>query len=304
VHEIRWVALDGLVNLRDVGGMPTRDGGAIRRARLYRSDNLQELPAASIARLVGELGVTDVVDLRSNVERAREGDSPVTGHPALRIRHYSMYADDAQEGGLPEESASMAQHELPWVIQARRTAAADRADRAERPAEPPADAHVGPRALGRVRIVPDGIEHDTFWSAHYLGYLQERPDSVVGALRAIGEADGAALVHCAAGKDRTGTVVALALELAGARREAIVADYAATAERVPQILERLARRPAYAKNLEGKTVAEQSPQPETMRRLLAALDRERGGLRGWLGEHGWRDEDTDRLVTKLTGKAT
>ena len=43
---------------------------------------------------------------------------------------------------------------------------------------------------------------------------------------------GAALVHCAAGKDRTGTLVALALSVAEAERQAIIDDYAASSERV------------------------------------------------------------------------
>ncbi|MFP3381581.1 tyrosine-protein phosphatase, partial [Bacillus sp. SIMBA_069] len=38
------------------------------------------------------------------------------------------------------------------------------------------------------------------------------------------------LVHCTAGKDRTGLVVALALLAAGVDREDVVADYAQTAD--------------------------------------------------------------------------
>lgn len=38
----------------------------------------------------------------------------------------------------------------------------------------------------------------------YMSYLRRRPDSVVGAGRTIACADGAVLVHCAAGTDRTG----------------------------------------------------------------------------------------------------
>src|SRR5581483_6867324 len=48
-------------------------------------------------------------------------------------------------------------------------------------------------------------------TGHYLGYLEDRPEQVVAAVRSIATSDGAALVHCAAGKDRTGVVVALAL---------------------------------------------------------------------------------------------
>ena len=48
----------------------------------------------------------------------------------------------------------------------------------------------------------------------------ERPGNVATAR-------GAVLVHCAAGKDRTGVVVALALDAAGVDRETIVSDYLA-----------------------------------------------------------------------------
>ena len=141
-------------------------------------------------------------------------------------------------------------------------------------------------------------KHDAYWSKHYLGYLDRRPDSVVAALRAIGEADGAVVVHCAAGKDRTGTIVGLALLVVGVTPEAVVADYAASAQRLPRILERLARHPAYAANLEGKTVAQQEPRAETMRLLVEALGRE-GGAEAWLHQHGWTDDDTRRLRAKL-----
>ena len=39
----RWIELDGLVNMRDLGGLPTGDGGHTASGRLIRSDNLQDL---------------------------------------------------------------------------------------------------------------------------------------------------------------------------------------------------------------------------------------------------------------------
>ncbi len=284
MHDIRWIDLDGVVNMRDVGGMPTLDGGFIADGRLIRSDNLQELSDAAIKRLVDELGVTDVVDLRTHVEVAQEGAGPLVGHPRVRISHFTLYADDSPESGIPA-----AERELPWEIQARREALQRASARREAP-RPAAD---------RPHIVPGGTDHDDFWSGHYLSYLGQRPESVVGALRAIAAAEGAVVVHCAAGKDRTGTITGLALVVAGARPESVVDDYAASAERVPQILERLLRRPAYAANLLHKTVAEQSPRPETMARLLAALERDHGGVLGWLANHGWTEADTERLRSKL-----
>ena len=70
-----WIDLEGLANLRDVGGMPTGDGGAITAGRLLRSDNLQALTPGDIDRLLG-LGLTDVVDRRSEYEVEQEGPGP------------------------------------------------------------------------------------------------------------------------------------------------------------------------------------------------------------------------------------
>jgi protein-tyrosine phosphatase len=46
--------------------------------------------------------------------------------------------------------------------------------------------------------------------------------------RALAASEGAVLVHCAAGKDRTGVICALTQHLAGVHRDDIVADYLAT----------------------------------------------------------------------------
>ena len=272
VYDIRWIDLDGVVNMRDVGGMPTRDGGVISPGRLLRSDNLQDLTEESVRTLLGPLQVTDVVDLRSFVELEREGPSPLTGRPEVRISHFTMYAADAHHSALPP-----GERELPW-----QTAARER----------------GWLPQGQDQPHPD---HDKHWSRHYLGYLGERPDSIVAAMRTIASARGATVVHCAAGKDRTGTVTGLSLLVAGAEPEAVVTDFAASALRVPQILERLSRRPAYAADMVGKTVAEQSPRPETMRPLLQTLDETYGGVLGWLDRHGWTDADTARLTDRLRG---
>lgn len=56
--------------------------------------------------------------------------------------------------------------------------------------------------------------------------LRERGTELTRAVIAIATAPGRVLVHCTAGKDRTGLVVALALLAAGHRDAAVVTDYA------------------------------------------------------------------------------
>jgi protein-tyrosine phosphatase len=136
----------------------------------------------------------------------------------------------------------------------------------------------------------------------YLGYLRDRPDSIVAALRDVAHGEGGAVVHCAAGKDRTGTVCALALECVGAPRAAIVADYVATGERLRPLLARLRASPTYADDLGNRPDDAHRPRPETMSRLLGLLDERHGGARGWLAAHGFGAADQAALRGRLVAR--
>ncbi|WP_420464476.1 tyrosine-protein phosphatase [Panacagrimonas sp.] len=64
------IPLQGAINLRDLGGHPTRDGRRVAPGRLYRSDALWELSDADVERLA-ELGLRTVCDFRAPHECAR-----------------------------------------------------------------------------------------------------------------------------------------------------------------------------------------------------------------------------------------
>ncbi len=133
----------------------------------------------------------------------------------------------------------------------------------------------------------------------YMNYLVARPDSIVAAVRAIAGARGAVLVHCAAGKDRTGVVVALALDAAGVDRAAIVGDYVATADRIEAILERLVASPTYRDELEGHDPQQHAPVPATMERVFELVDDRFGGSASWLAQHGLGAAELQQLRTRL-----
>jgi hypothetical protein len=133
----------------------------------------------------------------------------------------------------------------------------------------------------------------------YMNYLSARPDSIVASIRAIANAEGAALVHCAAGKDRTGVVVALALDAAGVDRRTIAGDYLASADRIEAIIARLLSSPTYRAELEGEEPARHAPVQGTIERLLELVDQRFGGSATWLSARGLRGSDLDRLRNRL-----
>lgn len=149
------------------------------------------------------------------------------------------------------------------------------------------------------RFSHDTIEDEPPVIRAYVSYLHRRPDSIVGAIRSIARADGAALVHCAAGKDRTGVVVALALDAAGCERDQIFADYLASGDRIEAIMARLVSSSTYRAELEGHDPSQHAPLPGTMERFFEIVDERLGGAAGWLTANGLDEEDLQRLRRRL-----
>jgi protein-tyrosine phosphatase len=136
----------------------------------------------------------------------------------------------------------------------------------------------------------------------YLSYLVARPDSIVASIRTIANARGAVLVHCAAGKDRTGVIVALALDAAGVDRTTIVSDYLATAERIDAIMARLVSSPTYRAELEGHDPRTHAPVPGTIERVLTVVDEKFGGSAAWLGDNGLSGADLEQLRRRVVSE--
>lgn len=244
-----WIDLEGAANVRDLGGLPAAGGGRVAPGRLLRSANLQGLTDADMHRLTGELGLRTVVDLRSSEELELEGPGPLRRDARVEHHHHSLMPEAGEHTDVEAQDGA--------TLLARLGGAS-------------ADAPIpGRRPAGEL----------------YLRYLDHRPDSVVGALRALRQTT--VIVHCAAGKDRTGVIVALALATAGVPRPQIVEDYVATGERIEEVFARLKASPTYAPDLAGHNAADHHPQPETLHEWFALLDERHGGPHAWLEAHGY-----------------
>jgi hypothetical protein len=235
--DARRLAWAGCHNVRDLGGLPTSDGGRIRTGALIRADDLVQLTPDGLAALRA-YGVRTVLDLRGTEETGR-APSPLAGEQGY---HWTPFIDEE----------------------------------ADRRRDPVAEATT---------------------LATYLGGLERNAGHVATAFAALAQAPpGGVVVHCVAGKDRTGLLVALALSVAGVAPQDIAADYACSDERAPFVAE-LAALPNDAER--AAFLDRNACRPETMLTVLERVERGYGGAAGYLRAHGVTDAQLTALRDRL-----
>jgi protein-tyrosine phosphatase len=234
-RDLTW---DGLLNVRDLGGHTTENGGETRYGTIVRADSLHQLTEDGWQSVV-DYGIRTVVDLRMDEER--EGDPP-TGAP-VDLLHVSLFDDDKEVFEEVEAAAKAA----PDVATATKEV--------------------------------------------YLLFLEHFKANVATAIRAVANApEGGVVVHCMGGKDRTGLITALLLQLAGVDDEQIAADYALSEERLrPRHELWFAEAETEAERERLRRIA-QTPA-SSIAGVLAELRRRYGGVEGYLRAAGLSDED-------------
>jgi protein-tyrosine phosphatase len=136
-------------------------------------------------------------------------------------------------------------------------------------------------------------------SARYTAMLDRRPELFAAAVAALADAPpGAVVVQCAAGKDRTGLVVALVLALAGVPADVIAADYALSDEAIRQHNDEMLAG-VVSEEERARWRAIRHARPETMLEMLAHLDEVYGGARGYLTKAGLDSQRCDMVVRRL-----
>ena len=106
----------------------------------------------------------------------------------------------------------------------------------------------------------------------------------------------AVLIHCTAGKDRTGVVCAILLMLAGVTDDAICEDYAQTEIYMEPVLVQLcAQNPTL--NFDALVA-----RKENMQAFLDAFREKWGGVEEYLLHISLKPEQVERLKAKMTGQ--
>jgi protein-tyrosine phosphatase len=228
----------------------------------------------------------------------------VGGYPTVdgrRTRRRALVRSDDLYRLTPEGQAALREYGVRTVIDLRL------AHELQRDPNPFAEQQGGdgvPRYLNRPLHDLDSvaaIEAAEPTHGEYIVILEKNKGLVGAAIKAVAAslADGGVLVHCHGGKDRTGIVVALILSLVGVPREIIAEDYAlseaclepsfsAWLEEQRRVQGRLVERPLWMF----------SP-PEKMLSMLDYLDREYGGVEGYLEAVGVTQQEMAAIRTHL-----
>lgn len=144
--------------------------------------------------------------------------------------------------------------------------------------------------------MPSGPDVLPWFVALYRRWLDEHPSQIVEAVMAAVQGTPPVLVHCAAGRDRTGVVTALLLRVAGVRRDAVVLDYRRTEQNQARLADRLAMAARFPG---GRGALAALRTPEAIEQVLDVMDGHAGGAAGWLQAHGAPGADLRRWAERL-----
>ena len=149
---------------------------------------------------------------------------------------------------------------------------------------------LGDLEVERVNVAPSlHNEGDGTFFDLYLSWLDHSGDAFADAVHALARPGALpALVHCTAGKDRTGVLTAMVLDVLGVGDKAIVADYLISNER-------LSTDP-------GDVVYQHVISEELISGSLAHIRERFGSVEGYLLAHGVSAEELAALREGLLGE--
>lgn len=136
------------------------------------------------------------------------------------------------------------------------------------------------------------------WDPHYEDLLQERGDTWATIIRLLADEDAyPAVFHCVTGKDRTGVLGALILDVLGVAEATILEDFALSQRGMDRLIADLRAR--------GKITDDIQPNPglgvpvDAMERMLTILRANHGDAASFLRKHNVDDQTLERLADLL-----
>ena len=131
----------------------------------------------------------------------------------------------------------------------------------------------------------------------YLGYLEFGSESWIRLFDILSDpGSGPIVLHCTAGKDRTGVSTAFLLSVLGVSRQVIEADYKLTNLDVPRQADFIEQTTGFPEGMNREAMLHAAGVPEeAMRDFLDGLEARWGGAIGYLQSMGLTDNVFDRV---------
>lgn len=164
----------------------------------------------------------------------------------------------------------------------------------------PGDHGIGYYNISFVDPAAEPLQGEMTLADEYKHMLDTFSSAVAAVMSAIAAApEGGVLVHCMAGKDRTGIISALLLDLAGVPEQIVAEDYALSAENLRPLEEQWIETGPGDRAERERIVARYSPTVEGMTEVLEYLDERYGGVEAYLLAAGVTPDEIRRLRERL-----
>jgi len=135
----------------------------------------------------------------------------------------------------------------------------------------------------------------------YAWLLEIGADRFAQAIASVAEApEGPVVVHCAAGKDRTGLVAALVLRLVGVPHEAIVEDYVLSGRNLEHLIGPWVEAAPDDEERERRIYLGMTP-PSAIEHAVAEVERHHGSVYEYLRSGGASPQTLARVRQRLLG---
>ena len=194
------IELEGMLNVRDLGGLVAQDGRKIKMGRIIRSDNLSGATERDCAYLK-EYGLKKIVDFRTEAEIESSPDKVIFG-----VEHMECPILESLTAGITRKEEKKEKSLARILLDFSK------------------ELGQGGKAWLASLYVP--LVSDPFCLKGYRRFFDTLKDNQ----------DGAVLYHCSAGKDRVGVGTALFLSILGVSREDIIKDYLLTNESYASVI--------------------------------------------------------------------
>ena len=195
MHLARRIPMEGALNVRELGGLPLKDGRMVRHGSLIRTGRLSDMTEADKETLA-RWNLTKIIDMRNNQEVCEHPDPTMDGVEWIQLSIF------------PGGAAGISREDNGETLM----------DKAVRLSE----MYAGGKARKLLQTMYPRMVGEEFCVAQIRRFFD----------LLLEHEDGAVAWHCTSGKDRTGLTCALLLYVLGAEKETILEDYLETNDQI------------------------------------------------------------------------